>query len=519
MPRRRGPQTSSANASPLAAPTRVPIDADRSGRVLVVEADTATVRTFTGHIARSGLTCDYVSGVQDAISRIQSEHYDVVVTSVTLPDGPGLALKAPAQARDRCTRLVLLSPRADYAQAIDAIRHGVADVLTLPLAQQEVTTRLLAIVQQANEERRRERHIERLKQLCRRLNVARQDMSTQMDSLCQDLVHAYQDLADQIAHVSVVTEFATVIRQELDVEELLRTTLECFLRKFGPMNAAVFLPGIDDDEFSLGAYVNYSCPRQSADLLLEHLADVITPPMLEESQVLEFTQPDEFNTHFGEGAEWMADNHILVFSCRHDDECLAVFTLFRDRQSPFPPEMAALMGSMVEIFGRQMALVIRVHHRHLPEEEWPSPRHRHDADDRDSSSTRSHRGRPSSRRPQKSPDDDAAPHFEDSAEFDLDSDDARKTRDLIRSLGDETGDSDQPGADNNLLDADDVDLPASYPFPVEEDPGGGPTSAPDTRADRDGAAGGDNRRKQRPSKRKDTDDDDNGTDPRSGLAA
>ena len=99
------------------------------------------------------------------------------------------------------------------------------------------------------------------------MNTARIDVTSQVDSLCNDLVHAYQELTDQISHVTAVTEFAAVIRQELDVEELLRTTLEYLLRKLGPTNAAIFLPAAGD-EFTLGAYINYDCTKEAGNFLL-----------------------------------------------------------------------------------------------------------------------------------------------------------------------------------------------------------------------------------------------------------
>ena len=87
--------------------------------------------------------------------------------------------------------------------------------------------------------RRGEKKVQRLKRICRRLNSARQDANRQLDVLCNDLVNAYQELADQMSRVSLASEFSSLIRQELDVESLLRTTLEYLLTKTGATNAAV----------------------------------------------------------------------------------------------------------------------------------------------------------------------------------------------------------------------------------------------------------------------------------------
>lgn len=112
--------------------------------------------------------------------------------------------------------------------------------------------------------------------MCRRLNTAREQVSQQVDTLCSDLVNAYQELADHMNQVTTATEFKGLIRNELDIESLLRTTLEFVLSRSGPTNAAIFLPTTSGD-YSLGAYVNYDCPKETVDVLLDHLANVVAP--------------------------------------------------------------------------------------------------------------------------------------------------------------------------------------------------------------------------------------------------
>ena len=71
--------------------------------------------------------------------------------------------------------------------------------------------------------------------------------------------------------VTLASEFNSLIRQELDLESLLRVSVEFILGKSGPTNAAVFLPAASGD-YSLGAYVNYDCPKDSAEVLMDQLA-------------------------------------------------------------------------------------------------------------------------------------------------------------------------------------------------------------------------------------------------------
>src|SRR5205807_1368176 len=136
---------------------------------------------------------------------------------------------------------------------------------------------------------------------------ARHEITKQVSSMCGDLTNAYQDLSDQVTLLSTASEFNSLIRQELDVESLLRTALEFILAKTGPTNAAVFLPATSCD-FSLGAYVNYDCPKEAADTLLESLAGIIAPKMEHEAGLKILNTPEEIDGAFGEGAHWLSES-------------------------------------------------------------------------------------------------------------------------------------------------------------------------------------------------------------------
>ena len=44
--------------------------------------------------------------------------------------------------------------------------------------------------------------------------------------------------------------------------------------------------------------------------------------------------------------------------------------LFRDRRNPFPPGALHALKIIRELFGKQLARVIRTHHRHVPKNQW-----------------------------------------------------------------------------------------------------------------------------------------------------
>lgn len=164
-------------------------------------------------------------------------------------------------------------------------------------------------------------------------------------------------------------EFTGLIKQELDIENLLRTTLEYVLGRSGPTNAAVFLPTTSGD-YSLGAYVNYDCPKDTVDILLDHMANVIAPRFENARRIVNLSSRKALSEHIGDQAEWLGDSHVVGFTCRHDDETLAIVVLFRDPRTPFGKSLCEQLEAIGTAFASQLARVIRIHHRHLPKEKW-----------------------------------------------------------------------------------------------------------------------------------------------------
>jgi DNA-binding response OmpR family regulator len=339
-------------------------------QILVVDRDRKAVRVLTDTLTPHGVHCDHAENAESAGQMLENDRYDLLIVSDALPDGSCFDLKRRLDSADRCARVIIISDHASFGEAVVAMRAGVSDFITKPFEKRDLEDRVTHALTMVYDDRRRERRVRRLRQLCKRLNTARLDVSSQVDNLCNDLVSAYQDLAEQISHVTIVTEFGAIVKQELEVEELLRTTLEYFLQKFGPMNAAVFLPGIEDDDFTLGAYINYDCPKQTADFLLDHLADVIAPKMVDEPELRQFKDVDSLTEWIGDDAAWLADSHVIAFTCRHEGRILAIFTLFRDKSTPFSADIGSVMNSIAEVFAKQMALVIHVHHRAVGGPEW-----------------------------------------------------------------------------------------------------------------------------------------------------
>jgi len=367
MPRRGENPTN--DPKPRRSPaTSSPASFDQSPPVALVWHTKAVRDRILAHLAHAGLI------VQPADS-LPSEPGRLVLDQLILVHDDSSPQTWDAL-RSLCARghaCVLISETPTDAILAQALRAGVLDVFPIRLARAEFLARLAEVAARHRDRTRRESaalsRASRLTALCKGLIKSRRDLVANFTTLCGDMAATTSDLSSQLDLASLASEFNSLIRQELDIEGLLRTVLEYALPRIGNTNAAIFLPATSG-EFSLGAYVNYDCPRDSAEVLLENMSNCVAPAFEHEQDIALLPTQADLVKKLGHHAHWIEDSTLLAFSCRHDNECLAIVTLFRDRKTPFPVGQLPMLRLIRDLFARQLARVIHTHHRHLPREKW-----------------------------------------------------------------------------------------------------------------------------------------------------
>lgn len=339
-------------------------------RVLLAGPDPG--EAFTRRLTREGVMVVHAWSAAEALGLAQAGDFDLALCLESPAEGVAAGLVARLAAADHAPVCIVLTARPTLEGAVAAMRAGAADYWDLALSPEALHERLESALERARLGAERRQRIERLRRLCRQLNGARQEVSRQVGALCTDLADAYKELSDQFGKVTLACEFSGVVRQELEVESLLRTTLEFVLAKIGSTNAAIFLPA-SSGEYSLGAYVNCDVPRDTAEMVLDHLAAVLAPRFEQQTDVVVLDDARALEEKLGEHAHWVGESALAAMACRHDDETLAVLVLFRDRRTGFNHAHRESLRVIGDIFGRQLARVIQVHHRHIPKHQWGLP--------------------------------------------------------------------------------------------------------------------------------------------------
>lgn len=338
-------------------------------RVLAVSPRRSVRRRIASMLNGRAGEIDYAENAEQARVIVDRGCTDLIVIERALAGEDGVTLLEEVSGRHPLIVGVLLGRIQGTDDAVRAMRAGACDVISLNDDAATITRRMIDAADRARRVRTRESRVARLKKLCNSLNSARLEVTDQIGDLCTELADAYQDLNDKFATVKMSSELETLLRQELDIESLLRTMLEFTLARIGSTNAAVFMPTSAGD-YSVGAYVNYDLSRETAEVLLDQLADCVPGAVELREGVCCLSGRDELRSILGPSSCWVEDSTMLTVSCVQEGECLAVLSLFRDRSRAFGEEDVRTLSVISELFGAQLGRVISTHHRHLPKDQW-----------------------------------------------------------------------------------------------------------------------------------------------------
>ncbi len=337
------------------------------GSILVYSRSQSEVDAMRRLMEDSPHKCVHTCSADDAQQRLRVGEFDLLLYAPTDVKESQLEFLGVAKKVAPTTKAIIISSKSNWSLVVNATRMGAVDVLCHESEKSDVFDRVKTALMKTRRERQREQSLARLRSVCRELQAARHEVAEQVEGLCQELAAAYANVDQQVQDAVTASEYRTLLRQDLDVEEALRTTLSYLISKIGPTNGAIFLPE-GNDQYGLGAYANLDCPRESADPLLQAYAEVVCPKLAKEKDIVLFEDAEELLEGLQVQTPSLLEAQFMAFSCRTRKGSMAVVILFRNKETPFDPEQSGALELIREIFATHLERIVRVHHRG---KEWP----------------------------------------------------------------------------------------------------------------------------------------------------
>ncbi|HUO06936.1 MAG TPA: response regulator [Phycisphaerae bacterium] len=330
--------------------------------VLVVDADPGVgelVKEQSNGLAQVRVA----TSVDQAQAEMKNKPADVLLVNMQINDNAGTEFIRALRRKYPGTELIAVSRVKRSDVCLDAWRAGASDMLLAPIQPNDVQRSLNGVAERrAQMERLTKRNL-RLRQVCKQLNKARHEIGQQVDLLCNDLVRAYQEMAQQLNVTQITAEYSQALDEEIEVEGILRKTMEWVLRKVGPINAAVYLPDAER-HFALGAYLNLDTEADA--LLINDIGETVVKQAESAGQAVAIDDDRAIEHLFGSAGERLKGRSWLSVACNVRRECLAVIVIFRSKVQPIDASIRTMIDAIAPVLGERIDQALGLYHRLHP---------------------------------------------------------------------------------------------------------------------------------------------------------
>ena len=348
--------------------SQVQMVASKVHEILVVDADGKSADAVR-RASPSGSVVRIAKGVDQALCELQHKPADLVLVNLQVGDNAGVALLEKIRRTFPATTAVALSRSQAADACVEAWRAGASDILFAPVKVEEARQVIAGSLRKTSVQAQQNARHHRLRTVCKRLNKARHEISQQVDLLCNDLVRAYQDLAQQLNQTQAIADFASALEGHRGLEGLMRATMEWVLKKLGPVNAAVYLPDSEGD-YCLGAYLNLDTAAEEG--FIEAVGSTLALQAAS-GGVVHLENDQQISDMFGHPGAALQGRTWLAHGCFLRQECLGTLILFRSNGQPIDASLGALLQAITPVLAEKIAQTMHRHNRISQLEEREDP--------------------------------------------------------------------------------------------------------------------------------------------------
>ena len=117
-------------------------------KILLVEDDRSIITNLTDFLRSEGFSVDSVRGQTDALKRLTSDAYDLILLDVSLSDGNGFAVCSAAK-RDSDIPVIFLTASGDEYSVVTGLDLGADDYISKPFRPRELISRIRSVLRRS----------------------------------------------------------------------------------------------------------------------------------------------------------------------------------------------------------------------------------------------------------------------------------------------------------------------------------------------------------------------------------
>ncbi len=118
-------------------------------RILIVDDDLQICETLAEILSDEGFEVEYVLSGEEALQKIDSESYDVVITDLLMPKVDGMEILTHVKRVKPKTQVIMITAFATIENAVEAMKRGASDYIAKPFKINEIQSSIKRVLEEA----------------------------------------------------------------------------------------------------------------------------------------------------------------------------------------------------------------------------------------------------------------------------------------------------------------------------------------------------------------------------------
>jgi DNA-binding NtrC family response regulator len=118
-------------------------------KILIVDDDLQICETLAEILSDEGFEVEYVLSGEEALQKIDSERYDVVITDLLMPKVDGMEILTHVKRVKPKTQVIMITAFATIENAVEAMKRGASDYIAKPFKINEIQSSIKRVLEEA----------------------------------------------------------------------------------------------------------------------------------------------------------------------------------------------------------------------------------------------------------------------------------------------------------------------------------------------------------------------------------
>ncbi len=118
-------------------------------KILIVDDDEDICTTLSEILEEEGYEVEYVTSGSNAISKIERNNYDIIITDLIMPRISGMDLLSYIKRDKPDTEVIMITAFGSIENAVEAMKRGAAEYIEKPFKLNDIRTSIKRVIEEA----------------------------------------------------------------------------------------------------------------------------------------------------------------------------------------------------------------------------------------------------------------------------------------------------------------------------------------------------------------------------------